>query len=92
LGRQWQWNHNPDDSRWSLAERPGYLRLKATKSDGFWTARNTLLQKGQGPRGRAVVKLDVRGIAKGDACGFGTFGKFSSQLVVTRSAQGQGRA
>jgi beta-xylosidase len=90
LGRQWQWNHNPDDSRWSLVERPGFLRLKATTSDGFWTARNTLLQKGQGPRGRAVVKLDVRGIAKGDACGFGTFGKFSSQLVVTRTAQGGG--
>ncbi|MBO9707920.1 MAG: glycoside hydrolase 43 family protein [Caulobacter sp.] len=90
LGRQWQWNHNPDDSRWSLSERPGYLRLKATTSDAFWTARNTLLQKGQGPRSRAVVKLDVRGIAKGDACGFGTFGKFSSQLVVTRTAQGQG--
>lgn len=90
LGRQWQWNHNPDDSRWSLAERPGFLRLKATTSDSFWTARNTLLQKGQGPRGRAVVKLDARGIAKGDACGFGTFGKFSSQLVVTRTAQGGG--
>ena len=90
LGRQWQWNHNPDDSRWSLRERPGFLRLKATTSDGFWTARNTLLQKGQGPRGRAVVKLDARAIAKGDACGFGTFGKFSSQLVVTRTAKGKG--
>lgn len=90
LGRQWQWNHNPDDSRWSLRERPGFLRLKATASDSFWTARNTLLQKGQGPRGRAVVKLDARGIAQGDACGFGTFGKFSSQLVLTRTAKGQG--
>lgn len=90
LGRQWQWNHNPDDSRWSLRERPGHLRLKATTSDGFWTARNTLLQKGQAPRGRGVVKLDVRGLTVGDACGFGTFGKFSSQLVVTRTADGRG--
>lgn len=90
LGRQWQWNHNPDDSRWSLRERPGYLRLKATTSDQFWTARNTLVQKGQAPRGRGVVKLDVRGLAVGDACGFGTFGKFSSQLVVTRTAEGRG--
>ncbi|WP_395445322.1 family 43 glycosylhydrolase [Caulobacter sp. UC70_42] len=53
LGRQWQWNHNPDDSRWSLAERPGFLRLKATTSNSFWTARNTLLaEKG---RGRAAA-------------------------------------
>ncbi len=90
LGRQWQWNHNPDDSRWSLGERPGFLRLKATPSPDFWNARNTLIQKGQGPRSRGVVKLDVRGLAPGDACGFGTFGKFSNQLVVTRARGGQG--
>ncbi len=90
LGRQWQWNHNPDDSRWSLSDRPGFLRLKATKSPEFWTARNTLVQKGQGPKSRGVVKLDVRGLAPGDACGFGTFGQFSNQLVVTRAPDGQG--
>jgi beta-xylosidase len=90
LGRQWQWNHNPDDSRWSLSQRPGYLRLKATTADQFWTARNTLLQKGQAPRSRGVAKLDVRGLAVGDACGLGSFGKFSSQLVVTRTADGAG--
>ncbi len=91
LGRQWQWNHNPDDRRWSLTERPGFMRLKATTSDGFWTARNTLVQKGQGPRSRGVAKLDLRGLAVGDECGLGTFGKFSGQLVVTRAADGQGQ-
>lgn len=90
LGRQWQWNHNPDDERWSLTERPGFMRLKATASDAFWTARNTLVQKGQGPRSRGVAKLDVRGLAVGDQCGLGSFGKFSSQLVVTRTPTGQG--
>lgn len=91
LGLQWQWNHNPDDSRWSLSERPGWLRLKATTAADVWTARNTLIQKGQGPRSRGVVKLDVRGLAPGDACGFGTFGKFSSQIVVTRTQDGLAR-
>lgn len=90
LGRQWQWNHNPDDSRWSLAERPGFLRLRATTGPDFWTARNTLLQKAQAPRSRGVVKLDVRGLTSGDACGFGTFGKFSNQLVMTRGLDGHG--
>lgn len=28
LGLQWQWNHNPDNAKWSLTERPGYMRLK----------------------------------------------------------------
>jgi beta-xylosidase len=29
LGRQWEWNHNPRNSFWSLTENPGSLRLKA---------------------------------------------------------------
>ncbi|WP_342804418.1 glycoside hydrolase 43 family protein [Alteromonas sp. M12] len=31
LGPQWEWNHNPRASHWSLTERPGWLRLKASK-------------------------------------------------------------
>ena len=29
LGLQWLWNHNPDNNRWSLGARPGWLRLTA---------------------------------------------------------------
>jgi beta-xylosidase len=29
LGWQWLWNHNPDDTKWSLTARPGWLRLSA---------------------------------------------------------------
>jgi len=29
LGGQWMWNHDPDDSHWSLSARPGWLRLGA---------------------------------------------------------------
>ncbi|WP_242123482.1 glycoside hydrolase 43 family protein [Sphingobium sp. Sx8-8] len=89
LGKQWQWNHNPQDDRWSLNQRPGFLRLRPTQADGIWTARNTLLQKGQGPRSRAVAKLDIAHIRAGDICGFGTFGKISAQLSVTRGAGGR---
>jgi beta-xylosidase len=66
LGPQWQWNHNPDDSRWSLTERPGFLRLKPTTATNFWTARNTLTQKGQGPWSRGEVKLDLATTRSGD--------------------------
>ena len=30
LGHQWEWNHNSRDTHWSLTERNGYLRLKAS--------------------------------------------------------------
>ncbi|HXH15736.1 MAG TPA: glycoside hydrolase 43 family protein [Sphingomonas sp.] len=82
LGLQWQWNHNPDHSRWSLAERPGWLRLRPTIAHEFWSARNTLTQKGQGPASRADVKLDIRHLTAGDRCGFGTLGQFSANLTV----------
>lgn len=82
LGQQWGWNHNPDDTRWSLTARPGWLRLGATAADNIWLARNTLTQKAQGPAARAVAQVDLAGIRAGDICGFGTFGKYSAQLSV----------
>ncbi|MFD1107455.1 glycoside hydrolase family 43 protein [Sphingobium olei] len=88
LGLQWQWNHNPDDSKWSLKERPGFLRLHATQADGIWTARNTLTQKAQGPKMRAIAKLDTAGIRSGDVCGLGSFGKYNAQLSVVGGAKG----
>ena len=30
LAPQWEWNHNPRNTHWSLNERPGWLRLKAS--------------------------------------------------------------
>lgn len=54
LGMQWEWNHNPDNSAWSLTERPGFLRLHTTgiisegtdsKLNEFLQARNTLTQR-----------------------------------------------
>lgn len=89
LGLQWQWNHNPDDNRWSLTQRPGYLRLRATQADGIWTAHNTLTQKAQGPRMRAVAKIDTSGVRAGDLCGLGSFGKYNAQLAVTKEADGR---
>lgn len=88
LGLQWAWNHNPDDTRWSLTERPGWLRLKATRASGFWTARNTLTQKGQGPYSRADVRLDLSGLQPGDRCGLGTLGKVNAGIAAVRMADG----
>ena len=89
LGLQWQWNHNPDDSRWSLTERPGFLRLKPTPAPDFWSARNTLVQKGQGPWSRGEVKLDVSHLKPGGICGFGTLGKYNGHIAVNYGSDGK---
>jgi beta-xylosidase len=89
LGLQWQWNHNPDNTRWSLTERPGFLRLRPTVATNFWLARNTLTQKGQGPWSRGVVKLDLRNLKPGTSCGFGTLGKVNGHIAVNCGSDGK---
>ena len=71
-GMQWQWNHNPCDSAWSLSERPGWLRLKALPADRLTQARNMLTQRIYGHRERpstATVRLDVSHLQEGDRAG-----------------------
>lgn len=86
LGLQWQWNHNPDNTKWSLTERPGCLRLHPTIAHDFWLARNTLTQKGQGPWCRGEVVLDLSHLEPGIACGFGTLGKISARIAIDCAA------
>ena len=45
LGLQWQWNHNPVDSHWSLTDRKSWLTLKALPADSLKACRNMLTQK-----------------------------------------------
>lgn len=73
LGLQWQWNHNPDNTKWSLKERPGYMRLKASAAQDLKSARNTLTQRVQGPSSEATVEMDVSGLKDGNTAGFGIF-------------------
>ncbi len=89
LGLQWQWNHNPLPDRWSLTDRPGFLRLHAAPGSSIWTARNTLLQKGQAPSSRATITIDATHIARGDRCGAGVFGKYSGGIALGRNANGR---
>lgn len=83
LNINWEWNHNPVDSLWSLTERPGYLRLHTGKVVGnMYEAHNTIGQRMEGPRCEGVVKLDLAGMADGDVAGFGAFNGHSALLSV----------
>ena len=78
LGPQWEWNHNPRDTHWSLTDRPGWLRLKASvpaAEGGFWKACNTISQRLMGTgRSEAVAKFDISGMQPGQRAGFVRFG------------------
>lgn len=83
LNLNWQWNHNPVDSCWSLTERPGYMRLKTARVvDNLFLAPNTLTQRMPGPRSQATVALDLSHMKDGDVAGFSAFNGDSGILAV----------
>lgn len=65
----WQWNHVPVQNKWSLTQRPGFLRLQSMAAPDFLAARNTLTQRAIGPQSTATVLLDTQGLKPGDAAG-----------------------
>lgn len=74
LALEWQWNHNPDNTAWSVTERPGYLRLKNnTLATNLLDAKNTLTQRAEGPSCSSVIKLDTSGMKAGDYAGLSAF-------------------
>jgi len=66
----WQWNHNPDNSLWSLTERKGFFRLKTGRVDtSFLMAKNMLTQRTIGPVCSGSISLDVTDMKDGDFAG-----------------------
>lgn len=88
LGNIWQWNHFPVDDKWSLTERPGYLRLHSLPADDFWNARNSLTQRSIGPESSPTVELDASGLGAGDVAGLALLSFPYAWIGVSRNADG----
>lgn len=74
LGMVWQWNHNPDNSNWSITQRSGYLRLKTgSTASALTSARNTLTQRTYGPTCSGKTAIDVSNMKNGDVAGLAAF-------------------
>lgn len=83
LSIDWQWNHCPVDSAWTLSSRPGYLRLHTSRLvSSIFDAPNTISQRMEGPCCSAAVRLDLSGMLDGDVAGFGAFNGDSRLLSV----------
>lgn len=79
----WQWNHNPVNSSWSLAERKGYLRLKTSRVvDNLFAAPNSLTQRMEGPKCSGFVSIDVSKMKDGDVAGLSAFNGDAGVLSV----------
>jgi beta-xylosidase len=84
----WQWNHLPDDTQWSLSERPGFLRLHSLPATNFWWARNTLTQRAIGPESTPTAEMDVSGMKPGDVAGLALLNWPYAWIGVARESNG----
>ncbi|WP_077373220.1 glycoside hydrolase 43 family protein [Flavobacterium sp. A45] len=79
----WQWNHNPDNSLWSVKERKGYLRLKTARIDSsFVQAKNTLTQRTFGPESLGETLVEVSKMKEGDLAGLSLLQKEYGLIAV----------
>ena len=85
LSLNWQWNHNPDNDRWSLTERDGFLRLKTGRIvENIYVAPNTLTQRMWGPKCSASISMDISNMKDGDVAGFAAFNNNTGHLSVIK--------
>lgn len=85
LGRVWQWNHNPDDTKWSL--KKGRLRLQSMPAEQLMWARNTLTQRVIGPQSIATVELYTKGMKDGDVAGLGNINVPCSWIGIVKEGK-----
>ena len=88
LNIEWQWNHVPDDTKWSLSEKPGVLRLHSLPADDFFNARNSLCQRPPAPESIMTVELDTSGMVEGDTAGLALLNVPYAWIGVVKSAEG----
>jgi beta-xylosidase len=86
LSQEWEWNHNPDTTKFSLSGDTGGLVLEtATVTDDIFTARNTLTHRIIGPKSEAVFQFDISQMADGDRAGAALFRDQSAYIGIHKS-------
>ncbi|KFZ03322.1 hypothetical protein V501_09390, partial [Pseudogymnoascus sp. VKM F-4519 (FW-2642)] len=84
LGPAWEWNHNPDITKFSL-DSPGLTLHTATVTNDLYKARNTLTHRLHGKFPVGVVQIDFTNMADGDTCGLALFKDKSAWIGVVRT-------
>ncbi|MCY0929391.1 family 43 glycosylhydrolase [Streptomyces sp. H27-H1] len=82
LAAKWEWNHNPDNTKWSTGN--GLKLQTATVTNDLYAARNTLTHRIQGPSSTATVELDPSAMANGDRAGLAMLRNASAWIGLRR--------
>jgi beta-xylosidase len=89
LGQQWEWNYQPRNDKWSLTERPGFLRLHAFKplqKGTFLKAGNTLSQRCiRADKCEVTMKMNIASMTDGQQAGLCHFAQAYSTFGIQQS-------
>ncbi|KAJ9148965.1 Glycoside hydrolase family 43 protein [Pleurostoma richardsiae] len=83
LGVAWEWNHNPDPSKYVVNN--GVTLGTVTVTDDLFHARNTLTYRPYGEHPVGTVSIDFSNMADGDVTGLAAFRDVTSWIGVVRN-------
>ncbi|KAF9888503.1 hypothetical protein FE257_008610 [Aspergillus nanangensis] len=83
LAPAWQWNHNPDTTKFTL-NHPGLTLHTATVTKDLYAARNTLAHRLHGANPYGIVEIDFSKMVDGDHCGLAALKDLSAWIGVVR--------
>lgn len=69
INKQWQWNHVPDNSLWTLNDKDEYTITTGQTAINPLHAKNTLTQRCTYPGGSMSVRVDYSNLNVGDTAG-----------------------
>ncbi|KAG8922504.1 hypothetical protein FRC01_013948 [Tulasnella sp. 417] len=87
IGPNWEWNHNPDASKFSTGSS-GLTLYTATVTNDLYAARNTITHRILGPASTATIKLDYSNMRDGDRAGLVLLRDSSAWVGVKRDSGG----
>jgi beta-xylosidase len=93
LPHQWEWHYQPRPGKWSLDERPGFLRLhafKPLKRDNLLTVGNILTQRTMRTASNVVTtRMEIDGMADGQRAGLCHLGAAAQAAIGVSQDHGR---
>ncbi|KAF2712900.1 glycoside hydrolase family 43 protein [Pleomassaria siparia CBS 279.74] len=89
LSHEWEWNHNPDDSKWRLSvdsSSAGLILATATVTNDLFAARNTLTHRIIGPKSEGTFRIDPSRMSDGDRAGAVLFRDIAAYIGLYKDA------
>jgi len=80
LSHEWEWNHNPDTTKWKLSN--GVQLQTATITNDLFTARNTLTHRIIGPKSHGTFRIDISKMQDGDRAGAALFRDVAAYIGI----------